>query len=721
MSARPTASIIILTYNNLEYTRLCLESIYAFTQTADFELILVDNASSDETPPYLKNFAAGKPNVKLILNRENAGFARGNNQGAAAAEGDYLVLLNNDTVVTEGWLSGLIRHLQDPGVGMVGPVTNAAGNESRIRVDYQGLTGMQAFARRHTQLHAGATFEIRMLALFCAVLRRSVFEQVGPLDERFGYGMFEDDDYSLRLKEHGYRLLCAEDVFVHHWGSAGFSTNAFERYWRSFQENRQKFEDKWGLEWIPPRFRDELIDDQLSGMVKDKTWLANLVIERDRTINELLNRISLIETSSSYRLARLLWRLLARLAPPGSLQHRLGRSASGRLLRGLKSLARRSQSSPAQKAVALAPEAELRSAAEKQLEELLAENAGVRDIVVLTPSILWNVPLFQRPQQMALAFARCGCLTIFCEIPASTDFPAGFHKMAERLYIYARAPLDVLKRLPAPAVVALAYNQPDLVNFSEPRVVYEYIDELSVFPGNLIELQRSHDELVRSAAVVVATADVLHRRVQVVRPDAILGPNGVDAVFIRSVLDNTQAPPEDIAALVTRGPLIGYYGALARWFNFNLWVEAARARPGYQFLLIGPDYDGSVQEMERTHLENLHWLGPRSYAELPRYLKYFDVATIPFRLNEITHSTSPIKLFEYMLAEKPVVTTAMRECRKYPGVLVASNEADFINQLDRALSLRADLQYLQSLRQLAEANTWDLRAEQILQALKSRS
>ncbi len=719
-SAAPPASIIILTYNNREYTRLCLESIYAHTEAPDFEVILVDNASTDDTPAFLQDFASQKSNVKLILNQENAGFSRGNNQGAAAAEGEYLVLLNNDTVVTPGWLSGLIRHLQDPSTGMVGPVTNAAGNESRIRVDYQGLTGMQAFARQYTREHANERREIRMLALFCTALRRSVYEEIGPLDERFGFGMFEDDDYSLRMKEKGYRLLCAEDVFVHHWGSAGFSSTAFERYWHTFQENRQKFEDKWGLEWIPPRFRDELRDEQLSGYVKDKTWLANLVIDRDRTINELLQRISMVESSSSYRITRLIWRVLARLAPANSPQHRLGRAAVNRLAREAKKL-RRPIPEPQAPAVRPAAPPIDRALAEKQLDELLLEHAQARDVVVLAPTILWNVPLFQRPQQMALAFARQGCLTIYCEIPNSTDFPPGFNKISERLYVYARAPLEVLRRIPSPAVIVLAYNQHDLENFSQPRVVYEYIDELNVLPGDLATLQRNHDAQVRDANVVVATADVLFQRLQATRPDAILAPNAVDAEFIRGVIAETQSPPEDIAALVARGPIIGYYGALARWFNFNLWMEAARARPNYQFLLIGPDYDGSVQELQRRPgLDNIHWLGTRPYRDLPRYLKYFDVATIPFRLNEITHSTSPIKLFEYMVAEKPVVTTAMRECLKYACVLIGRNETDFIAKLDEALKLRDDDSYKRLLQQTAQENTWDRRAAQILNTLPAR-
>jgi GT2 family glycosyltransferase len=87
-------------------------------------------------------------------------------------------------------------------------------------------------------------------------MRRSVIiDEVGLLDERFGIGMFEDDDYALRVKQKGYKVICAEDVFVHHWGRASFSKLSQEEYQRLFDENRRKFEEKWGMQWEPHRSR----------------------------------------------------------------------------------------------------------------------------------------------------------------------------------------------------------------------------------------------------------------------------------------------------------------------------------------------------------------------------------------------------------------------------------------------------------------------------------
>ena len=260
---QPIASIIILTYNNLEYTRQCVESVLEHSDSPSYEMITVDNASSDGTQDYLRELAEAHPNVRILLNGKNEGFARGNNLGAAMAQGKVIIFLNNDTIVTTGWLKGLVRHLDNPQIGMVGPVTNSSGNETRIKVDYTTIDDMPEFARQLNEAQTGKTFAISMLAFLCVALRRTVYEEIGPLDERFGIGMFEDDDYALRLKAKGYTLLCAEDVFIHHWGSASFSRLDATEFWSLFQRNLKLYEEKWGVHWMPHPYRLEFIPEQL--------------------------------------------------------------------------------------------------------------------------------------------------------------------------------------------------------------------------------------------------------------------------------------------------------------------------------------------------------------------------------------------------------------------------------------------------------------------------
>ena len=99
------ASIVILTHNNLEYTRQCLESIFAKTEYSEYEIVIVDNASDDDTPEYLEEIKSEKDNIQIIHNKQNVGFAKGNNQGVKASKGEYLVFLNNDTVTGLSFLS----------------------------------------------------------------------------------------------------------------------------------------------------------------------------------------------------------------------------------------------------------------------------------------------------------------------------------------------------------------------------------------------------------------------------------------------------------------------------------------------------------------------------------------------------------------------------------------------------------------------------------------
>ena len=159
----------------------------------------------------------------MIRNAENRGFSAANNQGLRAARGEFLCLLNNDTVVTRGWLSTMIEHLRKtPRAGMIGPVSNMVGNEAKIPVGYTAIADMPRWAADYCRRHDGETTAMKMLGFFCVLLRREVYEKVGEMDEQFGVGYFEDTDYCYRVARAGYQLRCARDAFVHHWQGASF-------------------------------------------------------------------------------------------------------------------------------------------------------------------------------------------------------------------------------------------------------------------------------------------------------------------------------------------------------------------------------------------------------------------------------------------------------------------------------------------------------------------
>jgi ABC-type multidrug transport system fused ATPase/permease subunit/GT2 family glycosyltransferase len=260
LGPRRAASVIVVTHDcdNVALTRMCLESILANTQVPRFEIVVVDNASGPDTVAYLDALSAAFPRIRRLRNDQNVGFAAAVNQGLLAATAGALVVMNNDVIVTPGWLAGLHSHLDDPGVGLVGPVTNAAPNEARVRATYATygeLLEQAAECRKHL---GEPLVDVPVATLFCAAMRRDVFEAVGLLDERFGLGFFEDDDYSLRVRDAGYRVVCADDVFVHHFGEGSFGELAADgEAARLFHENRARFEEKWGVQWTSHSRRDD--------------------------------------------------------------------------------------------------------------------------------------------------------------------------------------------------------------------------------------------------------------------------------------------------------------------------------------------------------------------------------------------------------------------------------------------------------------------------------
>jgi GT2 family glycosyltransferase len=613
----PKASIVIVTYNNVEYTRLCLNSIYENTIHPNFDVIVVDNASNDATVKFLKAFKADHENIQVIYNPINQGFARANNLGIAAAQGDYIVLLNNDTIVTRVWLSRLINYLHDQEVGLVGPVTNGVSNEACVEMLFTDMDALDKFATTLAKERSGTLIPIKMLAMYCIAGRRQVFQQVGPLDEQFGIGMFEDDDYSLRIRRAGYRIVVAEDVFIHHFGRSGFKLMGNEQYLALFEENRRKFETKWNIDW----------EQHVNGTLAENRRLA------------------------------------------------------------------------------------------ADLQDILNAYPSARGVIIFPPTIGWNISLFQRPHQLARAFAAEDFLVFFCT-EASIDNLKGFRQVGHGLYL-SNSPWGVFDLVERPLIFVLPYNRQYLFQFRQPRIVYEVIDDLDVFPGDKTQLQKNHNDLLKEADIVLVTADRLMKQVKQIRADALMCPNAVELEhFAQASETGPTSIPTDLASIIrTDRPVIGYYGALARWFDYDLVRQAAQKHPDWDFVLIGPNHDHTLLASNILSLPNIHWLGAREYSQLPGYLRHFSVATIPFLVNDITLATSPIKLFEYMAARKPIVTSDMPECRKYPGVLVARDTKEYIDHLESALTLTHDSAYLAQLYRTAQENTWEVRVRQIIGAL----
>jgi hypothetical protein len=501
----------------------------------------------------------------------------------------------------------------------VGPTTNAIGNEQKVEPGYTDVGQMPAWAAELSRRRDGELADMPMIAMFCVAMRRAVWTEIGGLDERFAVGMFEDDDYCRRVRQAGYRIRVARDVYLHHWQRASFKLIGEAEYRRVFEENRRRYEEKWGA-WIRP----------------------------------------------------------AGSAPP----------PQGRLKR--------------------------------QLEEVVARAAASPGVVVFLPSIGWDIPLFQRPHHLARAFARRGWVVVF-DCSNANDDVDGFKEIEPNLFLY-RGPDGVLPRLPHPILWSFPYSFELADGYpAGSRTVYDWIDDLDVFPQTRALLERNHARGLAEATVVASVARRLHAQASAARPDAIYLPNGVE--FDRFA-DPDPSRPQDRAldAILARGaPIAGYYGALARWFDYDLLEAVAARRPDWSFLLIGPNHDGSAKGQRLFRHSHVHWIGPRDYASLPGYLALFDVATIPFAINPITTATSPLKLFEYFAGAKPVVTTPMPECAAFSEVLIAEGAEAFAAALDAAREKGRDPAFSDRLRRLGREGSWDARVEEVLAAMAKAS
>ncbi len=252
----PKTTIIVVTLDNFVFNRLCLESLLASTVGASCEILVVDNGSTDGTVKYLHHLSNWFSHVQVLINDRNMGFAASNNRALSQARGNNLVLLNNDTVLPSGWLPRLTGYLDDPQIGLVGPVTNRAGNEAQIETSYRTIAEFNSTAEDRAHAYRSHSFDIRVATMFCTAIRREAFAQVGLLDERFEIGLFEDDDYSMRMRAAGYCVVCAEDVLVHHFGQASIGKLAAAgRYGELFHANRRRWEEKWNASWEPYSLR----------------------------------------------------------------------------------------------------------------------------------------------------------------------------------------------------------------------------------------------------------------------------------------------------------------------------------------------------------------------------------------------------------------------------------------------------------------------------------
>jgi glycosyltransferase involved in cell wall biosynthesis len=353
-----------------------------------------------------------------------------------------------------------------------------------------------------------------------------------------------------------------------------------------------------------------------------------------------------------------------------------------------------------------------------QLKAVIERVKSSKGAVIFLPSVGWEIVNTQRTQHLAREFARQGYVSVF-DSSNSYDNVDGFREIEPNLFLF-RGSDEILPQIPGSLLWTLTYNFDRRKTYpSTFRTVYDWIDDFDVFNFDRSFLESNHARALREATVVASVARQLHEQARAVRPDALYLPNGVEYYHFSQ---GAAALPTDFSRKEER-PIVGYFGAMAEWFDYEMLDEAARIRADWDFLLIGPMYDNSLRERGRLLLgrPNIHWLGQRKYETLPSYLRLFDVAMIPFVINQITLATSPLKLFEYFAGGKPVIATPMPECQAIEEVTIVGTAEELANALDGARRAGEDATYRERLRNLGRENSWTARVASLLARLEGRS
>jgi len=268
-----------------------------------------------------------------------------------------------------------------------------------------------------------------------------------------------------------------------------------------------------------------------------------------------------------------------------------------------------------------------------------------------------------------------------------------------------------LRRLemPEPLLIAGLPHAADIVRLLPRRaVLYHCADDYAHAGGFPRTLPQMEAELCTTANLVITTSETLCQERRRFNPNTHWVPNGADVDHFSA----PAAPAPELEAI--RRPIVGFVGGISEWVDLSLIAHAARARPDWSFVLIGPL---AIDTDSVRHVSNVHLIGPRPYAMLPSYLAAMDVGVIPFKHNQLTYHADPIKVYEYLAAGLPVVATEMPALHRLSAVVhLADSAATFVREIAAALDERSDTQRAARQREAAR-HSWSARFDTMNQLL----
>ncbi|PZX53520.1 glycosyltransferase involved in cell wall biosynthesis [Algoriphagus ratkowskyi] len=244
-------------------------------------------------------------------------------------------------------------------------------------------------------------------------------------------------------------------------------------------------------------------------------------------------------------------------------------------------------------------------------------------------------------------------------------------------------------------------------------VIYDCMDELTLFKGAPQSLINQENFLLQKADIVFTGGKSLFESKQKLHSNVFCFPSSVDENHFAKALNGISIP-EDIRTI--EGPIVGYFGVIDERIDLDLIRLTAETLPEISFVMIGPL--AKIDENDLPHLPNIHYLGMKSYDVLPAYLKAFDIAMMPFALNDATKYISPTKTLEYMAAGKPIISTRIKDVeRDYTHcVRIVDNVDDFCEAILNNLSVSFDGEG--AYQEILANTSWDATANKMQNILK---
>ncbi len=329
--------------------------------------------------------------------------------------------------------------------------------------------------------------------------------------------------------------------------------------------------------------------------------------------------------------------------------------------------------------------------------------------IVYPPSIDFYY-MFQRPQQLMKSFSELQIRSYFMNRPYLFHPEAGINQLNPYFYLLNQIDIRPYLNGVRPVIYFSSPHDIERIDQYDPSlVVFDSVDEPS---GEFASWEKDYQKALQLADVVLATSDRLYKQAVSVNPNAHLVPNACDYEFFCQAVYKNLPIPEDMQNI--RGPVIGYSGAIATWCDLQLLEQLADNFPHCNIVIIGPLFNVSYVPVR----PNIHWLGIKTYQQLPLYFQQFDVGIIPFKISSMVEAVNPIKMWEYLAVGIPVVTTAIPEASKYPGfVLFSENEEAFMENVKAALYHDNPTRKSQRMN-LARNNSWTARAQQIIDIME---